>query len=168
MILELEKRLQGSGLSELLRDNIMAKSKNYEYLSHAADIKFRAYGKTMARAFDNAAYALTDVMTDHTKVKALKTKKIVVESEDEKALLYDFLEQFLILADSEGFLLHKVNSLEISGEKKKRKLTLTAEVVGDNKMDKYPVETHIKAITYEDMLVDEEKDGFILQVIIDI
>ena len=146
----------------------MIKSKNYEYLSHAADIKFRAYGKSMARAFDNAAYALTDVMTDHTKVKALKTKKITVVSEDEKALLYDFLEQFLILADSEGFLLHKVNSLEISGENKKRKLTLNAKVVGDDRIEKYLVDTHVKAITYEDMLIDEEKEGFILQVVIDI
>ena len=58
----------------------MAKSKNYEFLPHAADIKFRAYGKSMARAFENAAYALTDVMTDHTKVKAVKSKKITVES----------------------------------------------------------------------------------------
>ncbi len=144
------------------------KNKNYEFLPHAADIKFRAYGKTMARAFENAAYALADVMTDHKKVKAVRKKKISVKSEDEKALLYDFLEQFLILADSEGFILHRITGLKISGNAKKRELMLAAELVGDTKIENYEINTHIKAITYEDMLIDEEKDGFILQVIIDI
>ena len=142
--------------------------KRYEFFPHTADVKFRAYGKTMARAFDNAAYALTSVMIDSKKVKAIQTKKIIIESEDEKALLYDFLEKFLILFDSEGFLLHEIKNLKISGESKKRKLVLTADLIGDIDLGKYEVDTHIKAVTYEDMLIDEEKEGFILQVILDI
>ena len=89
----------------------------YKFLPHTADVKFRAYGKSLEEAFSNAALALTSVITDPSKVEAKVEKKISVSSEDEKALLYDFLEQFLILLDSEGFLLNSVKELKISGLK---------------------------------------------------
>ena len=141
--------------------------RQYEYLEHTADIKFRAYGKTMAKAFENAAYALTDSMVSHRKVKAIKAKKISVKSEDEKALLYDFLEQFLILADSEGFLLSKIKKIRIEPLDGKG-LSLTADIAGDDRIEKYEIDTHIKAVTYEEMIIDEEKDRVMVQVILDI
>ena len=141
--------------------------KPYIFLPHTADIKFRAYGKSMEKAFENAAYALTDSMVNHKKVKALKTLKISVKSEDEKALLYDFLEQFLILADSKGFLLSNVKKLKIKPFDGKG-LSLTAEIVGDTRIEKYDVDTHIKAVTYEEMIVEEDQGEVMVQVILDI
>ena len=85
--------------------------KSYEFLEHTADIKVRAYGKTLEQAFINAAYALTNIVTKD-KIKKIIEKTIKVESEDEKSLLYDFLEQFLILIDSEGFLLAEIKELK--------------------------------------------------------
>mgnify|MGYP006451174011 FL=1 len=38
--------------------------KNYEFLEHTADEKFRAYGKTLEEAFINAALATAKIMTD--------------------------------------------------------------------------------------------------------
>ncbi|MFP4558436.1 MAG: archease, partial [Archaeoglobaceae archaeon] len=110
----------------------------YEFLPHTADVKFRAYGKTLEEAFQNSAYAMTDIITDHEQVKLTAEKTIHVESENKEALLYDFLEQFLILLDSEGFLLAKVKELEIEDDK------LTAEVMGDVHPENYEIGTHIK------------------------
>jgi SHS2 domain-containing protein len=137
----------------------------YEYLPHTADVKFRAYGKTMEEAFSNAALALTKVITNPSKVEAKVEKKIEVSSEDEKALLYDFLEQFIILLDSENFLLNSVKDLKIE---KNKKLKLKAVVVGDTALEKYETETHIKAVTYQEMEIRKEKNKYILQVILDI
>jgi len=145
--------------------------KTYEFLPHMADVKFRAYGKTLNKAFENAAYALTDVITDHKKIKALKEKTISAESEDEKALLYDFLEQFLILLDSEGFLLSKIKSLKIEKKDKKakdKKLKIFAKIAGDNKPEKYQIKTHVKAVTYQEMEIKKEKGVYMLQVVADI
>ncbi len=144
------------------------KMKKYEFLPHTADVKFVALGKSLEGAFRNAAYALTDVMTDHRKVKQKKSYEFSVESEDKMALLYDFLEQFLVLVDSEGFLLSKVNSLKISKDRKSGKLMLKCKISGDKQNHKYEIDTHIKAVTYQQMYVKKSKEGFKLQVILDI
>ncbi len=136
--------------------------KNYKFFPHTADAKFQAYGKTLEEAFANAAYAMTDIITNHVKVKPAKEKTISVESENNEALLYDFLEQFLILLDSEGFLLNKIKKLEIKGKK------LTAKVIGDTNPDKYDIETHIKAVTYQEMFIKKEKGKYVVQVIVDL
>lgn len=140
--------------------------KNYVYLPHTADIKFRAYGKTLEESFANAALALTDVISNPKKVKAKIKKTIKVESEDEKALLYDFLEQFLILIDTESFLLNKINKIDI--QKNKSKLKLSAEITGDNKIKEYEIKTTIKAVTYQEMEIKKEKDKFMVQVVLDL
>ena len=85
--------------------------KKFEFLEHTADTKIRAYGLSLEEAFSNAALALTTVITNTSKVKTSTKKTIEVESEDEKALLYDFLEQFLILLDTEHFLLNSVKNI---------------------------------------------------------
>lgn len=136
--------------------------KPYEFLPHTADAKFRAYGKTLEEAFTNAAYAMADVITDHRKIKPTAEKTISVESENKEALLYDFLEQFLILLDSEGFLLNKIKELKIKNNK------LTAKITGDTNPKKYEIKTHIKAVTYQEMFIKKEKGVYMIQVIVDI
>lgn len=140
----------------------MAIKKQYEYLEHTADIKIRAYGSSLEEAFKNSAYALTDVVTDHKKVKKKIKKQINVESENQEALLYDFLEQFIILLDSEGFLLAEIKDLKINN------LKLTAKIIGDNKPQNYETKTYVKAITYQEMFIKKEKDKYTIQFIPDI
>lgn len=136
--------------------------KPYEFLPHTADTKFRAYGKTLEEAFINSAYAMTDVITDHKKIKPTTEKTFEVESENQESLLYDFLEHFLVLLDSEGFLLNKITKLTITDNK------LTANVAGDTHPENYEIHTHVKAMTYQEMFIKKEKEGYVVQVIVDI
>ena len=139
--------------------------KKYIYLPHTADAKFKAFGKSLEEAFANAAYAMTDVITDHKKVAATIKKRIHVTSEDEKALLYDFLEKFLVMLDTERFLLAKVINITI---KQKKKLSLVAEIAGDNHPQYYQIKTAIKAVTYQEMEIKQEKAKVTVQVVVDI
>ena len=75
----------------------------FEYLDHTADVKFRAYGDSLEKAFGNAALAMFNVMVDTSGVEGKTGKKISAEGDDLQALLYDFLEKFLILLDSENY-----------------------------------------------------------------
>ena len=138
----------------------------YKYLPHTADVKFRASGKTLNEAFKNAAYALTDVITNHKKIKSTVKKTIKITSENKEALLYDFLEQFLILVDSKNFLLNKIIILKI--EEVKKGFKLTAKIAGDNHPKKYKINMQIKAVTYQEMFIKKQKGKFILQVVLDI
>ncbi|MCK4589829.1 MAG: archease [Nanoarchaeota archaeon] len=134
----------------------------FKFLPHTADVKFQAFGKTLEEAFQNCAYALTETITNYKKIKPTTEKTIEIESENNESLLYDFLEQFLILLDSEGFILNKIKSLKITKNK------LKATIVGDTKPENYKINTHIKAVTYQQMFIKKQDNQYIIQVILDI
>ena len=136
----------------------------YRFFPHTADTKFRGYGKTMEEAFSNAALASTSVITESTIGKTIE-KDISAEGIDEKALLYNFLEQFIVLFDTEDFLLSEIKEIEI---KKNDKFTLKAKVIGDNDIKKYDILKTIKAVTYSEMEIKQGKAGFMVQVVVDI
>ncbi len=138
----------------------------YKFLEHTADVKFQAFGKTLEEVFSNAAYALINVMTKD-KIRGTKKKRIEVSGKDKESLLYNFLEEFLFLLDSENFVLAKINKIKINKEKNE----LEAEVSGD-KAKNYKFDLDVKAVTYNEMFVRKEsikgKDKFICQVVVDV
>jgi SHS2 domain-containing protein len=133
----------------------------YKFIDHTADIKFQAQGKSLEEAFRNAALAMQEVMTRSTKIKPIIKKKISVSGKDKESLLYNFLEEFLFLLDSEGFILSKVDKIKIQDD------TLEAEVSGDQ-VSKYKISNDVKAVTYNSMFVREDKGKFIAQVVLDV
>jgi len=135
--------------------------KQYKFLEHTADAKFVAYGKNIGEAFSNAALALTSILFDPPKVKPKIKKEIKVEGKDEKALLYNFLEEILFLLDAKHFLLHKVEKISIKGNK------LTAFVSGDSAQN-YKTSGDIKAVTYNDMEIKKIKEKVSVQVVVDL
>jgi SHS2 domain-containing protein len=139
---------------------------DYEYLPHTADTKFRAYGKTLQEVFSNAALAVTNVMVDSRIISKRKTHHISAAGSDVQSLLVQFLEQLLILLDAELFFAHSVTRIAIHHRGKT--YTAEADVIGD---DAAKYETHgpqVKAITYNDMKVEETGKGWMVQVVVDI
>jgi SHS2 domain-containing protein len=134
----------------------------YEFFEHTADAKFRAYGTTIEEAFSNAAEAMFSLMIDPAKVEARQDKVIEVAGTDEKSLLYSFLEEFLFLFDTKGFLLNHVKEIRISGSR------LTAKAVGDTLSDKYKVEGDVKAVTYNEMDITRGDTKVTVQVVLDV
>lgn len=140
--------------------------KRYEFFEHTADAKFRAYGKTMEEAFSNAALAMYSIITDTEKIQKKIHKEIQAKGHDLKSLLYSFLEELLFLLDTENFLLHKTSKVSI--HKKEENYLLEATVIGDECIDEYSTHGDIKAVTYNQMDIKEEKDKIILQVVMDL
>lgn len=144
------------------------KKNKYLFLRHTADIKFQAFGKTPEKCFENAAYALKEILvSEKEKIKSIKTKKISCEGKDFENLLYNFLEEFLFLLDSKNFIFSKISKLDIKILKKGYKIT--AEILGDNSKN-YKLKTHIKAVTYNDMFVkfDDKSKIYSCQVVVDV
>jgi SHS2 domain-containing protein len=137
----------------------------YEYIDHTADLKVKAYGKTLEEAFVNAAVGGFDFIYDTSKVSRKDERKVVVESKREESLLYDFLEELLFLLDSEKFFFCGAKDIRIT--KGKDGLRLEATVVGD-KASGYKTSGDIKAITYSEMKIEKVAGGFTAQVVFDI
>ena len=137
----------------------------YEYLEHTADAKFRAYGRTIEEAFDNASKAMFEILIPCNKVQAVIKKEISVKTKKPESLLYDFLEELLFLLDTEGFLLSKTKGLTISLNEDN--CTLNCVAFGDTYKN-YQVSGNIKSITYNDMEIKKTKEGYELTVVVDL
>lgn len=137
----------------------------YRYINHTADLKVRAYGKTLEEAFANAAIGGFDFLTDTSKIKKKTEKKISIKSKRIEALLYDFLEELLFLLDTESFIISDFKDMKIKQAKDEFELKCTAQ--GDNYKN-YEVKGDIKAITYSEMSIKKEKDVYVVELVFDI
>jgi SHS2 domain-containing protein len=59
----------------------MDKTGKFEFLEHTADVYIAAYGKSLEEAFENAALAMFEVMTDTEKVSPDMENSVEVEAE---------------------------------------------------------------------------------------
>ena len=63
----------------------------WEHFRHGADIGLRGHGATQAQAFEQAAMALTAVVTDPASVTPAQVVELACEAPDAELLLVDFL-----------------------------------------------------------------------------
>lgn len=139
----------------------MSKIDKFRFLEHTADVKFQAFGKTKEEVFENAADAMFTVLSDS--IIEPKTKKsIKVSGKDDESLMYNFLEELLFLFDTEHFMAGEIKVKIKDNE-------LTAEMKGDDAKH-YPMEDHVKAVTYNEMFIkqDKKEDKWVCQVVLDV
>ena len=145
----------------------MEKTGKFEFLEHTADILIAAHGQNLSEAFENAALAMFEVMTDTTKVNPAEEDTVEVEAEDEYALLYSWLEALLVKFEVKGMLFSKfkISSLEDKPEG----LKLKANVWGEKfSPEKHPQRVAVKAVTYHRMEIIKEIERVTLEFILDI
>jgi len=145
----------------------MKRKKGYTFLEHMADAYIAAYGEDLAEAFENAAAAMFDVMTDVDKVKPKVEDYVEVSGEDEHSLLYNWLEALLIKAEIEGMLYSKFKITELS--RSNGGFRLKAKIWGEKfNPEKHLQKVGVKAVTYHQMEIAREKDGAVVKFILDI
>jgi SHS2 domain-containing protein len=135
--------------------------KEFKFLEHTADIKFRAFGKNIDEVFDNSALALKEIICGKMKIKKKKEKIIKIKGKDFESLLYKFLEEIIYLLDAENFLISSIKEIKI------KNLELKAVITGDE-VKNYKFTNNVKAVTYNEMFVKKEKGKWISQAVIDV
>ena len=118
----------------------------YEYFDATADIGFKAYGKTLNEAFENAGIAMFNIITDTSDVCPKTEISFELTSEDNVSLLYDYLEE-LLFHHAIDFMLFREFHVEVD-ENLHLKATMKGEEID---WDKHERKTEIKAITFHRM-----------------
>ena len=141
-------------------------SERYRILPHTADGKFQAYGATLEEAFGNAALATASLMWDWAKIEPRTRYAIRVRARDLEQLLVKFLGEVLYLFETRRFLLGEVTGLTIErGEADSR---IEAVFIGDAVADRYELFGDVKAVTYNEMKIEESDCGlYSVQVVVD-
>jgi SHS2 domain-containing protein len=150
-------------------DNQKSIEKEFEFFDVTADIGYWAYGKSLNESFENAALAMFNVITNTQKIAKKHTREIYVESEDEVSLLYDFLEELLVLQELDLIFF---SDFEVAIKKENTEAgevyKLTAKATGENiDWDIHERKSEVKAITFHMMEVIYE-DIYKVRVILDL
>ncbi len=134
----------------------------YEVLPHTADTGVIAYGSTLPELFENAGYAMFDLMFDLGSLRPQRDVPVVAVGDDPEGLLVDWLSELLRHAEEQGlaFCLFTVDRLEEGGVQG----AAGGAPVGGLELRGPP----IKAVTYHQLAVVQIPDGWWARVIFDV
>ncbi len=138
--------------------------KKYRFLEHTADIKFKAWGKTIEKIFENSALALSDFLSKGQPIKDKVKKKFKIIGKNYDELLYKFIDGIIYLLDAENFILANA---KVKIKEGKGKIELEAFVYGD-KAGNYENLDHMKSATYSEMYIERIPGGWEAQAVVDV
>jgi SHS2 domain-containing protein len=135
----------------------------FELLEHPADIGFRARGASQAELFEAAAEALLWVALEVEAVEARETYALQAQGDDPESLLVNWLSEVLYLWDARRLALRRCRVLEIA----------PGRVVGEGLGEPWDPARHraklvIKGVTYHQLRVGQDRQGWCAQVFLDI
>jgi SHS2 domain-containing protein len=135
----------------------------YELIDHSADIGVRVYGGSIAELFENAAFALFDVMFDTAGVEPVLEREFVCSSASIEDLLVEWLGNVLYVFDTEHIVFSRFRVTELHG-------TMLKACAEGAQYDpaRHEVKTLVKAVTYHTLCVQHTQTGCTASVIFDI
>ena len=138
----------------------------FRFLEHVSDVLVEAWGETLEEAFKQAAKAFFETMVEVDKIEKRKTENITAEGFDLQSLLYEWLEQLLIIHEVRNMVF---SEFDVKISKEQDNYTLKAIAYGENyDPEKHSSKVAVKAITYHEMEIKRENDRYILKFLLDI
>ena len=111
-------------------------------------------GNTLEEAFENAGISVVDTMIDINSVEEKTYKKIEITAKDLNNLLYNWLEEIIILTITDGFAAKRF-SVKLT---KNDRYSLVANINGEEiDFKKHHFKLEIKSPTFHLMEIKEEK-----------
>lgn len=132
-----------------------------------ADIAFRAYGDSITELFASAALAMVSIMLVNPDGIVFSTKRgIALDNRDRELLLFEFLNEFIFLKDSESLLL-KPASVEI--EEVNGGYRLKCDARGEHiDRGRHVFNVDIKAVTMHGLRIACDGDRWCATVVLDV
>src|SRR5712691_285952 len=87
----------------------------YEVFEHTADIGLHAYGSTLSELFIHAAQGMESLMVAPEQIRVQVSREIAVEGHDEVSLLIAWLNELIVLFDTEYLLFREFEIDAITG-----------------------------------------------------
>jgi len=134
--------------------------KKYEFLEHPADIQIRSFGENLEELFSNSALAMMNFIYGENAKRAKdgNPEKVELKSDKLDSLLIDWLSELLYLTRTnyQPYFDYKFKKLDENN--------LSAEVFPG----KGRAKNEIKAVTYHNLSVKKNNQGYEALVVYDI
>lgn len=136
---------------------------HWEHFAHGADVGVRGLGDSPAAAFEQAALAMTAVVTDPERVEPLEPIAVVCTAPDDETLLVDWLNALIYEMATRRMLFSRFE-VEIADGSLRGKAW--GEALNTEKHD--PI-VELKGATYTSVCVQHRGDGaWIAQCVVDV
>ena len=126
----------------------------YRYLEHTTDAFIEVTANTLEEAFENAGIAVVDTIADIKSVEEKIEKELEVSGKDLNYLLYNWLEEIIILTITEGFVARRFSVKLEKNNGYKLVATLNGEEID---FEKHHFKVEIKAPTFHLMEIKQDK-----------
>ena len=134
----------------------------YELIDHTADFGIRVFGRNLETLYENAAYALFDLITDNRCLDRNDTLHLTIEGEDKIDLMFNWLRELLYLWNGREFLVAET-SVHIVSE-----TCFQADIRYDRyEKSRHEIRNEIKAVTYHQLDVKKKIKGWTGEIILD-
>ncbi len=139
----------------------------YTFLDHTADVAVELSAPTRESLYAEALAAFTDIVTERTAVEPAEAHELEVEAAGAEELMVEWLGELVYRFDVDGLLFARaeVRVEEVEGGA----LRLEARALGEPyDSDRHPLKVAIKGVTYHELVVREEGEGWYGKVVFDI
>ncbi len=134
----------------------------WEHFEHGADIGVRGIGPTQGAAFEQAALALTAVLTDPAGVETGEAVRIECENPDPELLLFDWLDALIYEMATRGFVFGR---FQVEIEEARLGAIAWGEPVD---RERHQPAVEVKGPTLTGLSVRSEAGGWIAECIVDV
>lgn len=136
---------------------------HWEHFSHQADIGVRGIGESLSSAFEQAALALSAVITDLALVAPTRSITIECDNPDRELLLVDWLNAIVYEMATRSMLFCRY---DIHLEETHLTATLHGEPVD---VQRHQPAVEVKGATYTELKVAQRSDGlWLAQCVVDV
>ena len=137
---------------------------SYKTLEHATDAIIEVTANNLKEAFEIAGISVIETILDISKVEENSSRNLIVKGKDLKYLLYNWLEEMIILTITDGFAGKRI-LLEIT---KNEEYQINAKIFGEGiNLKKHEFKVEIKSPTFHEMEI-EQKDKVIMKYLLDL
>ena len=138
-------------------------AKHYEVIEHTADIGIRVKARDLSGLFKAAGLAIFELSAQKlpTKDKQLHKISIGQKGADIEELFVNWLNELLSLSSAEGVIFEDLHIEKMENNE------IDAVAIGSD-IKNYKVNTEIKAATYHELSVKNDKSGWTAEVIFDV
>ncbi len=135
---------------------------HWEHFEHQADMGVRGFGNTPAEAFEQAALAMSAIITDLSRIDPVDEVTIICEEADQELLFADWLNALIFEMSTRNMLFSQFEVFIENGHLKARARGEPIEV------KRHQPAVEIKGATYTELAVHRSQDQWLAQCVVDV
>jgi SHS2 domain-containing protein len=138
-------------------------SGRFEFVDHTGDLGVRVFGENLPRLFEQAALALTFIVTEPETIRVSEIHNLALEAKTDEELLIAWLNELVYLFDTQGLLFKEYDVLSVYDHR--LEALARGEIYAESR---HPIKTAVKAATYHQLKIEHHKGLWTAQVIFDL